>query len=313
MADISEVTSTLAALISAMLYPTGTANPPAVRTNTRVYVGWPVPEQLASDLASTIVGNALDLPICHVSVFPLPAERNTTRYLQTWQQVTLNTPTLTLTAIGQTVTVGGTIPPASNPHNAVIFANGIPYVYAVQPGDTLNSIAASLATLIAVSVPGASSAGPVVTLPASARLGAVRIGVTGTSMREISRQEKQIQIVIWADSPDHRSAIAKIIDPALKALSFIALPDLTAGRIRYCGNRESDHAEKQGIYRRDLMYSVEYGTFQSETETQITQIETSILVGLDGNAWSADSTDVTADSTVFTSDANPPPGITVYQ
>lgn len=280
MADISDVTSQLVAIISGLLYPNGTANPPIVRTNTRVYIGWPVPEQLDIDLANTVAGNATDLAICHVSIFPLPSERNTTRYLQQWQPVTLNTPTLTLTAAGQTVTVGGTIPPAVNPHNAVIFANGIPYVYAVQPADTLNSIASALATLIAIAIPGSSSAGPLVTLPAGARLDPVRIGVTGTSMLEVSRQEKQIQIVIWADSPDHRSALAKIIDPALKAMTFIALPDLSAGRIRYTGNRESDNAEKQGIYRRDLMFTVEYGTYQSLITTQITQTQLNVSGGV---------------------------------
>lgn len=280
MADISDVTSTLVAIISALLYPTGTANPPIVRTNTRVYVGWPIPDQLEIDLANAVAGNAPDPQICHVSVYPLPTERNTTRYLPQWQQATLNTPTLTLTAAGQTVTVAGVIPPQSNPHNAVIFANGIPYVYAVQSADSLNSIAAALAALISVAVPGTSSAGPIVTLPNSARLGAVRIGVTGTSVLEISRQEKQIQIVIWADSPDHRSALAKIIDPALKALTFIALPDLSGGRLRYVGNRESDAAEKQGIYRRDLMYTVEYGTFQTLVTTEITQVQTNVSGGI---------------------------------
>lgn len=282
MADISDVTDTLAGIITGLLYPNGTASPPAVRTNTRVEVGWPVPEQIQTDLANTIVGNALDLPICTVSIYPLPTERNTTRHLPIWQPATLNTPTLTLTASGQTVTVGGTIPLITNPHNAAIFANGIPYVYAVQPADTLNSIAAALAALIAVAIPGSSSAGPLVTLPAGALLGAVRIGVTGTSMLEVARQEKQIQIVIWADSPDHRSAIAKIIDPALKAMTFIALPDLTAGRIRYVGNRESDNAEKQGIYRRDLMFTVEYGTLQEQAFPQIVVVETKISAAVDG-------------------------------
>lgn len=280
MADISDITDTLAGIITGLLYPTGTSNPPVVRTNTRVEVGWPLPGQIETDLANTVVGNAADLPICTVSIYPLQTERNTTRYLPTWQQATLNTPTLTLTAAGQTVTVGGTMPPASNPHNAVIFANGLPFVYAVQPADTLNGIAAALAALIAVSIPGSSSAGPLVTLPTSARLGPVRIGVTGTSMLEVSRQEKQIQIVIWADSPDHRTAIAKIIDPALKAMTFIALPDVSAGRIRYTGNRESDNAQKQGIYRRDLMFTVEYGTYKTLTTTQITQTQLNVSGGV---------------------------------
>jgi hypothetical protein len=274
MADVTDVVDTLVGLISGLLYPNGTANPPSVRTNVRVFAGWPIPDQLDTDLANTAAGTPAvpDPQICQVSVYPLPAERNTTRYLQQWQQASINTPTLTLTAAGQTVTVGGTIPPASNPHNAVIFANGVPYAYAVQPADTLASIATALATLINVVVTGTLSAGPIVTLAAGARLGAVRIGVTGTSVNEIARQEKQFSIIVWADSPQHRTAIAKVIDPALKAMTFIALPDLSAGRIRYFGNRESDNAEKQGIYRRDLIFTVEYATLQTQINTQITAI-----------------------------------------
>lgn len=280
MADVSEVADTVVGLISGLLYPTGTSNPSVIAgvAGIRVYAGWPVPEQLDADIDNSV--NNVVVPICHVSVFPLPGERNTTRYLPKWADAVINTQTLTLFAAGQTVTVGGTVPPASNPHNAVIFANGVPYVYAVQPSDTLTGIATALATLIAVAVPGTTNTGPVITLPSIARLGPVRIGITGTSMLEVSRQEKQFQIVIWADSPAHRVAIAKIIDPALKAMTFISLPDLTGGRIRYVGMREIDTAQKQQIYRRDFVYTVEYGTFQTLTTTQVTQTQLNVSGGV---------------------------------
>lgn len=288
MADVSDICDVLVGIVGGLLYPAGTSQPVAIAgiSNARVNVGWPVPDQLDTDLANKV--GTTPAPICNVSVWPLPAERNTTRYLQVSTPVVMNTPTLTLTAAGQTVTVAGTIPPANNPHNAVIFVNGLPYVYAVQPTDSLTSIATALATLIAVKVPGTSSAGPVITLPTIARLGPVRIGVTGTSVVEVARQEKQFQVSIWADSPANRTAIGKLLDPALQAMTFISLPDFTGGRIRSVGSREFDSMQKQAIYRRDLIFTVEFATTQLQVGTQITQI---------GNTFQAGS--------------NPP--VTVYQ
>lgn len=288
MADVTEVMDTLTGIISGLVYPNGTSKPSVGGVDARIFVGWPVPATLAADLANGA---------CQVSVYQLPGERNTTRYLKASLSAFLNTPTLTLSMAGQTVTVGGTIPPASNPHNAVVFVNYIPYVYAVQPTDTLSSIATALATLISGGAfAGAplltesssvlttelggplliESAGPVIYLPQSAVLTAARIGVTGTSVVEIARQEKQFLISIWANSPKSRTALAKTIDPALKALTFILLPDFTSGRIRYVSNRESDEAQKQQIYRRDLIFTVEYATTQTQTTTQITQTQLNV-------------------------------------
>lgn len=262
MADVTDVTSMLVGIISGLIYPNGTSNPSVGGVDAKVFAGWPIPETLKADLANDVV---------QVSVYTLPSERNTTRYLEQWQTAVINTPTLTLFAAGQTVTVGGTIPPKSNPHNAVIFVNQFPYVYAVQPTDNLNIIATALTALIAAAVPGTMNAGAVITLPAGARLGPVRIGVTGTSVMEISRQEKQFQLIVWANTPANRTSIAKTIDSALRAMTFILLPDFTFGRLRYMGNRETDSAQKQQLYRRDLIYTVEYATTQLQTNTQITQ------------------------------------------
>lgn len=272
MADVSDVCNVLVGIASGVLYPNGTGAPSIIAgvSGIRVYVGWPVPDQLDADIAN--LSGTTPAPICHVAVYPLPAERNTTRYLQKWTKASCNTPTLTLTAAGQTVTVAGAIPPISNPHNVCVFANGIPYIYAVQLADTLASTAAALATLISVGVPGTSSAGAIITLPDGSRLGPVRVGVTGTSILETARQEKQIQISVFADSPLHRTEIAKAIDPVLKKMTFIALPDLTAGRIRYFGNREFDTAQKQAIYQRNLIFTVEYATIETQINPQILAI-----------------------------------------
>lgn len=273
MADLSDVTAALVTLVAGVVYPNGIGQPSVAATDTVVYEGWPNPQQLDADIG---VGK------CHVSVYPRVDERNTTRYSPTWQQASVNTPTLTLTIAGQAITLAGAIPPAGNPTNLSVFANGLPYVYAVLSTDTLATAAAALAALIAAGVGGTSAAGAVITLPTSARIGWARVGVTGTAVRTVRSQERVIQIAIWADTPAHRNALAKAIDAALAVTTFLALPDGTGGRLTYKSTLPSDALQKTRLYRRDLLYTVDYATTQVETETQITQGQINEVAAVSG-------------------------------
>lgn len=269
MADLEDVTATLVGILSGILYPNGLGAAPASGYASRVLPGWPNPAQLEVDLkeSRTIV-----------SVYPRSEERNTMRYALQWQEATLNSPTIALSIAGRTVTVSGSIPnaAAANPHIVMVMANYKPYVYAVQPTDTVASVASALAAIVAVGVPGTLSAGPVITFPANTLITAARVGVTGTSGMEVRRQERLFQIGIWANSPMARTAVAKVIDPALAVMPFINLPDLFAGRLRYKNSHVSDAAQKQLLYRRDLFYTVEYPTTQFQTDTTITQEQLNI-------------------------------------
>jgi hypothetical protein len=267
MADLSDVSAALVGLIGATLYPNGASQPSVVNTGVKIFAGWPIPEQLDSDLAAGLA---------NVSVYPRPENRNTTRYMNDWQSVSLNTASLTLSIAGQTVTVAGTVPGASNPHNLVVFVNGSPYVYPVQPTDTLSSIAAALAALIVASVAGTSSTGAVITVPAPAQINAARVGITGVSANEIRRQEQLYQIGVWSPTPGARDKIAIAIDLALAALPRFTLADDSVCRLIWKSSLQSDKFEKQNLYRRDLFYTAEFPTIQTETETQITQTKLNV-------------------------------------
>jgi len=272
MADLDDVANTLVGMIGGILYPNGAVNPPVVQNAAaRIFQGWPIPAKLDADLAEGF---------SQVSVYPRQEERNTTRYNLQWQPATVNTPTLTLTVAGQNVTVAGSVPPATanNPHNVMVMVNAKPYVYGVQPTDTTSSIATALATLLLPNFPGTTSNGPVLQLPPAARIGAARVGVQGTGVQEIRRQERLFQIGIWSSSPANRTAIAQAIDPIFAATQFIVMPDLSAGRLIYKSSHLSDELEKQNLYRRDLFYTVEYPTLQTETETEITEEQLNISV-----------------------------------
>lgn len=275
MADLSDVESALVAVIASALYPNGTGQPSAAGVPTLAYAGWPNAATLDADLA---VGKA------HVSVFPAAVERNTSRYPRDWQELPLLPATLTLTVQGQMATVGGAMPSPFAPHVFELMVNGLPHAYLVQPTDTLASIASALAGLLAADVSGVGASGAVITLPAGARVGAARVGVTGTMIRELRRQEREFRITVWADTPDHRTAVASVVDVALAQVDYITLPDGTSGRLRYHSTAEVDSQQKARLYRRDFLYSVEYATTQTGSATQVTQVQLNTSGSITGAA-----------------------------
>lgn len=257
MADLIDVQNMLVSIAAAALYPNGTGQASLANCPIRVYAGWPISQTLDEDLHNGI---------CHVSVFPRAAERNTTRYPANWVQQMAAAPTLTLTVNGRVVTVGGTV---STPQNVMLLVNRQYVVYAVQTNDTLTTIAAALAA----QVPGATSSGAAITLPTTALLTAARVGATATVSQELRRQEKQFQLTTWAKTPELRDLIARSVDLALAQIVFLSLPDGYSGRLQYVSTFVDDKTQKSDLYRRDLVVSVEYPTTLTAQATQVTQLQ----------------------------------------
>ncbi len=258
MADLSDVENALVGVVAQVFYPNGTAQSSALGAPVRIYRGWPSKPELETDLRAGAV---------NVSIYALNRERPVTRFQNNWRQLSGPTePTLTLTVSGQTVTVGGTV---AVPQNAAVIVNGASgYSYALQAIDTPTSIATALASLISADDPEASSSGPVITVPSATSL-IGRVGTFGDSLRELKRQRRDIQIALWANTPLLRDQIASLLDPALAAMEFIALADGTVGRMVYVGSPHDDTVQKEILYRRNLIYSVEYGTTQTRTDAAI--------------------------------------------
>lgn len=264
MADVSDVMASLASLCSQITYPNGTGQPSVSGLTVAFRRGWPIPAQLDADLAKKVV---------NVSVYPRPDERNTSRYMTRSASIVATTPTLTATVAGQAVTIGGVVPNPFAAHNVAIVVNHKPYPYAVQPSDSLTSIATGLAAMIAADVPGTTNTGAVINIAAGAVVSAARVGTAGQGVRETRRQERTFQITIWADVPASRDAVTQPIDAALSDMKFITLADGTGGRLIYKGSPLIDDLEKAKLYRRDLLYTVEYATTIVDTQYQIVAIE----------------------------------------
>lgn len=268
MADVMDVVNTLVGIVAGALYPNGTDQPAAAGCPPMiVYPGWPLPEQLQADLAANKA---------HVNVYPRPEERNVTCYPRSWQVESYSAPSFTLTVSGQTVTVAGAQTNPVTPQNLCVIVKNAQYVYAVQASDTASSIAAALATLIAVDVAGTSSSGAVITIPAAADIDGTQAGGSGTLVEEISRQERLFQIGIWSPTPAFRDAIAKAVDPALRGLNFIQLPDGSSGRLIYKSSPITDGLEKEQLYRRDLLYTVEYATTLTTPATEVVVVDVAL-------------------------------------
>ena len=266
MADVSDVYNALATWISNLLYPNGEQSPSVIFYNGipvafRVYPGWPVTENLNSDLAAGVV---------NVNVYPLPSERNISTLDKDPWILSQATPTLTSSVSGQTVAIGGTVTAGQ----AVgISVGGTTYAYLATSSDTLDTIASSLAGLI----PGASASGATVSVPSVGNI-VSRIGVPATVVTPVKRQSRQFQIVVWAPSPVLRDQVASFIDSWMGDLYRLPMPDGSAANLKYHNSPVNDLLQKEGAWRRDLFYEAIFDT--TRTETLMTVVGTNLTLSL---------------------------------
>lgn len=244
MADLADVEAALVGLIAAALYPNGADTASAIGMAARIYRGWPVLGGLDADLAAGII---------NISVLAVPGQvRNTTR----WNDPSLDTyasPTITLSVRGSTATVGGA---AGAGQLAGLLIDGLGYAYRATSGDTPGSVAAALARLIG---PTASADGATVTVTGARRLTG-RVAADAADARELRRQQQSFRVTLWCGDPASRDVASAAVDLALGQLDFITLPDGSSARVRFESTASSDRQEEADLYRRDLVYSVEYAT-----------------------------------------------------
>lgn len=246
MADQSDVENALIALVADALYPNGTNALAANGTLTRVYRGWPEAAALDADLAAGWV---------NVSVFPESGWRNTTRYLDEWLVSAPVRPTLVGSVVGNAVTFSGS---ADSGQLAGILVDGSTYVHSTGPSDTLALVAADLGVAIREDRIVLLS-GTTIIIPGAAVLRA-RVVAEQPTMMQTRRQEQSFRIACWCPDPLTRDTTSKVIDTVFAQTKFIMFSDGSRGRLLYRGGTVIDRAEDASLYRRDLVYQVEYPT-----------------------------------------------------
>lgn len=246
MADLSEVETALAGMATSAIYPLGVARGSVVGIECRVYRGWPLPAALNSDLRAGLA---------NVTVFPSAERGQVTTRFPSESMSSPQDPTMGANVSALTVTFSGT---AAQGQTAGVLVDGETYVYRVQDNDDSSLVAANIAAQLSdkriVSLHGSS-----ITVPgANSIVG--RVVVDSISRKEIRRQSHTFHIACWCPTPDSRDRMSIAIDQSMSQSSFLSLPDGSSGKVTYEGTTVLDRAENALLYRRDLMFLVEYPT-----------------------------------------------------
>ncbi len=248
MADQADVETALASLVANALYPNGSAAASAIGNVCRIYRGMPTGPTLDADLA---VG------ALHVSIEAATGTtKNVTRYPRVWVAVA-PVPATLLAAVGDdAVTFSGV---CAAGQLAGVAANGVLFPYAVQSSDTPPTVASNLAAMIRAEGWIVDYAATTVTVPGATSFTARVVNGAG-SLQEIKRQSQDFKISLWCPDPGSRDAAVPLIDRVLATQTFIALADGSSARIKFNASETRDLDEDASLYRRDLIYSVEYPT-----------------------------------------------------
>ncbi len=265
MADQSEVEEAVAAMVAGVLYPAGIDAPSAVGAPCRIHRGWPDAAGLDADLAAGRV---------RVSVSVEPGSQSTTtRYPDTWIVTQPRPVTLLAFAAPATVVFSGS---ADAGQLAGVLAGSTAAVHRTVAGDTPASVAAALARAL-LPVRAASADAATLTVPGASLI--ARVAADQTGMRETRRQRVAVRVVCWCPNPTLRDAAAAAIDGTLSAVDFVGLPDGSAGRLLYVASLPSDRAQDAALYRRDLLYSVEFATTLTTTLPSLLFSDTQLSAG----------------------------------
>jgi len=286
MADLSDVEIALGLGIQNALYPNGESNPSAVGLDTVIMRGWPSETQVnnavsatpATALVSVVVKRGVNRLVSHFNGGWIPLPSNPS-------------PTLTVAVADDVATFGGDF--SGLPLNLAITAGNRFAQFSINADGTTGNFTIDdmltsqifpatgllgnlLATIVSL-FPGASVSGDAVTIP---NLSSVRIGTTGQAVREVRRQAQQFQVTVWAPTPLARDAIGKAIDTYFATSLRLAYSDGTGGKIDYVGSGDADTQQNANVLKRDLVYSIEYPTVETQTFADLVSLSAGVTVKL---------------------------------
>lgn len=275
MADISDVTAYLYNAATAAVYPNGTGQPSVAAMGVRVFEGWPMPDQLDLDVAGMVAGNPptprAGGPVANVSIYPMQGMNAQVYQIQDHVLV-IAQPVygIALTVVNGTITFAG----APNVGEYVTLVINRADVYSAT-GANAAAIIATLIASISMKYPLASSTTSTLTIPNTYAL-VVRQGGVGTLGKVTHRQKQSIMISVWAPTHAIRSTLAAAIDNAIKQKNIVAMPDTSQALICYNRTNLSDEKQMATVYRRDLIYDVEYATVFQFPGYVVTSVNVSI-------------------------------------
>ena len=241
-----------------------------------------VPNVSSSPTATQVIPRT-NGPCANVSIFPLAGTGNAVYQIQD------HTYTIFPPAINLTVSVSGTPGLPSEPTQVTI--TGTPaageyvtivsdrqFVYS-ETGATAEAILQTLLTDAQVNYPLASLSGNTLTIP-SVFAFVVRQGGQAVLGKVVKRQCQFVQISIWAPDHNSRSVISAAIDLALKENIIITIPvDNSQAKIVYSRTNVMDTKQDVTLYRRDLIFEVDYATVEEFPGYVITSMDITLAAG----------------------------------
>ena len=292
MADISDLTAYLAGQAALAVYPNGSSQPSIAPVPTatatqnfanpadvRIFEGWPIPDQLDLDLAGKMLSGNPPIPVArpggpvaNVSIFPMQGT-GVNVYQNLDKTYTIQPPSygLTFSLGGDTLAVTGQ--PMAGEYLTLVIDGA---VVCSQGGATTAQILAALATQAQSSgYPGATATATTLTIPFGHEL-VVRQGGTAILGKATHRQRQSIMVTVWAPNQATRTTLAKAIDNLIKQTIKVSMPDTSQAIVLYNRTNVIDEEQSKTIYRRDLIYDVEYATVEQFTGYVITSTQVSI-------------------------------------
>ena len=251
MADQSDVEAVLVGLVGGAVYPGGVGSPSVLGRVVRVYRGWPTVAALDRDLA---------LGHVNITVFPdVAGQVVTTRWPDSYEVPVVRVPGVEVTEAGETVSDGGEVSPGEV---VGLLVDNVAVVHRTGEGDDAEGVAAAVGVMLrefrSVVVSGAT-----LVVPGAGSVLA-RVVADQTALRQTRRQRQNFRVTCWCPDPLTRDDAAGAIDAVLSVRSFIGLPDGLSGRLRFVSSSVFDQTQDAALYRRDLVYSVEYATTVSQ-------------------------------------------------
>ncbi len=255
MADQADVETALVIALLEAMYPGGAGSASTIGVACRVYRGWPLSASLNADMAA----GAVNISVVSVANSIKPV----TSFNEGWIGAA-PVATMGAVSVGNQVTFSGT---AGLGQLAGVLVDGKPYVYRSVAGDDVAVVVAQLAALVAVDQYASGSGGILLVPGARAVVG--RTGADGGMWREIRRQRQSFNIMFWCPTPQLRDTSVALVDLSLAGQRFLSLSDGSSGRLIFGDTVSQDQNQNANIYRRDLIYHVEYATTATMTATQM--------------------------------------------
>lgn len=261
MASLSDVEEGFVRFIASALgvtsyAPYSVVTSPTINVDFRTYRGFPLDTQLTNDLKAGV---------SNISVFSSPElARNTTRFLRAMTSRIASQASATLTAtmtstpgVQSVITFSGTATPSEVIGIGAV-TNG--WALRVQSSDTPASIAATFAA----NMPHATAVGPVLTI-VTPYVVSVAFSADFTMLTEVHRQMQTIRVSVWTPTTELRDLICATLDPAIMWQDRILFPDNSiSGPICSAGTFVDDVVGIEFMWRRDLLYDVEYPTMYQQ-------------------------------------------------